>query len=78
MKKSPERFYTLPLDASKADPAAADEFAASTGLDFDYNAPMENAPMEPVQNPTIFGEKVKGGFSLKSMYNFPPYAPYYL
>ena len=31
-----------------------------------------------IQNPTIFGEKVKGGFSLKSTYNFPPYAPYYL
>ncbi|MCI9186274.1 MAG: hypothetical protein HFF34_01120 [Oscillospiraceae bacterium] len=56
----PHALFTLPLDASKADPAAADEFAASTGLDFDYNAPMENAPMEPDDSDVTYRKEQTG------------------
>ncbi len=56
----PHALFTLPLDASKADPAAADEFAASTGLDFDYNAPIENAPMEPDDSDVTYRKEQTG------------------
>jgi len=37
----PHALFTLPLDASKADPAAADAFVEGTGLNIDYNAPID-------------------------------------
>ena len=41
--EGPQALFTLPLDPSKADPAAADAFVESTGLNFDYNAPAEDS-----------------------------------
>lgn len=44
--EGPHALFTLPLDASKADPAAADAFVEGTGLNIDYNAPLEDGGEE--------------------------------
>lgn len=55
-----QALFTLPLDADKADPEAADAFVEAAGLDLDYNAPIEErTPLTVRESETPDGKRIE-------------------
>ena len=52
--QGPHALFTLPLDAGKADPDAAQAFVDATGLDIDFTIPLEDSDTPPVDPDDVF------------------------